>query len=94
MVDLADLMCRRGDYASAEDLLKRATPIVKDEYPNDAWRWAWVDNTRGACLLRQNKRGAAKPLIAASSPILLKRWAPGTLYGYQVHQRMRAVGGP
>lgn len=92
LVDLADLRCRRGDYSSAHDLLRRAAPIMKEKYPDDAWRWAWVDNTRGACLLRQNKRHEAKALIASSSSILLKRWAHNTLYGYEVEQRMRAVG--
>jgi tetratricopeptide (TPR) repeat protein len=92
MVDLADLRCRRGDYASANDLLKRAAPIMKETYPDDAWRSAWVENTRGACLLRQNKRDEARALIASSSPIVLKRWAVDSLYGYPVRQRMRAVG--
>ena len=92
MVDLADLRCRRGDYSGADDLLRRAAPIMKEKYPDDSWRWAWVDNTRGACLLRQNKRSEAKALISSSSPILRKRWAPQTLYGYEVEQRMRAVG--
>ena len=92
MVDLADLKCTRGDFSSADDLLRRAAPLMKEKYPDDPWRWAWVDNTHGACLLRQGKRKEAGRLIASSSPVLLKRWPANSLYGFQVKQRMRALG--
>ena len=92
LVDLADIRCRRGDYAGAYELLKRAAPLMKEKYPDDAWRWAWVDNTRGACLLRQDRREEGKALIASSSSVLVKRWPADSLYGYQVVQRRRAAG--
>lgn len=91
MVDLADLRCRRGDYAGALDQLSRAAPIMKAQYPDDPWRAAWVDNTRGACLARQRNVTAAKPLILASAPIVLKRWPPATMYGHEVEERRRAL---
>lgn len=91
MVDLADLKCRDGDYAEADDLLERAAPIMKSAYPHDAWRSAWVDSTRGDCLLRQNKRDEGRRLIESSSPILLQRWERTSLYGYEVQQRLRAA---
>ena len=75
-------------------LLDRAQPIMRKEYADDSWRSAWVDNTRGACLLRQNNLGAATPLIRASSPIVLKRWPAGSLYGYDAERRLRAISGP
>ena len=93
MVDLADLRCRRGAYSGAMDLLARAAPIMKSTYPDDAWRTAWVENTRGACLLRQGKVAEAKPLIVSSSPVLLKRWPAQTMYGHEVEQRRRALAG-
>lgn len=93
MVDLADLRCRRGDFAGAMDLLGRAAPIMKTTYPDDAWRTAWVENTRGACLIRQGKISEAKPLIVSSSPVVLKRWPAQTMYGHEVEQRRRALAG-
>jgi hypothetical protein len=88
MVDLADLQCRRSDYAGALDLLTRAGPIMKAQYPSDPWRSAWVENTRGACLLRRgDKSGTA--LVRQSAPVLLKRWNGASMYGYKVEQRLR-----
>lgn len=92
MVDLADLRCRRGDYAGALEQLSRAAPIMKRRYPDDPWRSAWVDNTRGACLLRKKDRSGAA-LVTASAPILLKRWKPDTMYGFEVEQRLRSARG-
>ena len=94
MVDLADLRCRRRDFRGAMDLLQRAAPIMKSTYPDDPWRTAWVDNTRGACLLRQGKVGQAKLLIESSSPVVLKRWPAETMYGHEVQQRRRALEAP
>lgn len=91
LTDLADLRCARGDHAEAMRLLDRAQPIMREEYPDDAWRTAWVVNTRGGCLLRQQERKAAAPLIRSSSPIILKRWPAGALYGYDAQRRMQAL---
>jgi Tfp pilus assembly protein PilF len=91
MVDLADLQCRRGDFATALDQLDRAVPIMKAQYPDDAWRTAWIDNTRGACLLRQGNAAAARPLLTSSLPVILKRWPGDTMYGYEAQQRQRAL---
>ena len=90
LVDLANLKCARGDYAAALADLNKAAPIMKRQYPSDAWRSAWVDNTLGACLLRSGDlRG--KTLLRVSSPIILQRWALRTLYGAKVEERLRAV---
>lgn len=91
MVDLADLQCRRGDRASALAQLAAAAPIMQKQYPDDPWRSAWVDNTRGGCLLRGGDVAAAKPLIESTAPVLLKRWPPASLYGYEVEQRRAAL---
>lgn len=88
MVDLADLQCRQGNHAGALELLDRAAPIMKAQYPGDPWRSAWVDNTRGACLLRAgNPSGRA--LVRLSAPQVLKRWNPSSMYGFEVEQRLR-----
>lgn len=89
MVDLADLRCREGHYSEALDQLARAAPIMKAQYPTDPWRSAWVESTRGSCLVRsQDPSGRA--LVGASAPVLLKRWKPNTMYGFEVEQRLRA----
>ena len=91
LTDLADLLCERGRHSEAMAMLDRAAPIMRKEYADDAWRSAWVDNTRGACLMRQKKLDAAAPLIRASSPVILKRWPADALYGKDAAERMRAV---
>ena len=91
LVDIATLECDRGNYAEAAKLLDRAAPIMKADYPDDAWRSAWVDNSKGACLLRQGNRSEARKLITSSAPVILKRWPPAGLYGFEVQQRMKAL---
>jgi Tfp pilus assembly protein PilF len=90
LTDLADLLCGQGRYAEAYKMLDRASPIMRETYPDDPWRSAWVDNTRGACLLRQGK-ATGKSLVRKSAPVVQQRWAPGTLYGVKVAQRLRAA---
>jgi tetratricopeptide (TPR) repeat protein len=92
LVDLADLRCERRDYAGALQMLERAAPIMKASYPDDPWRSAWVDNTRGACLLRLGDQRAARTLIQSSARPLLERWPTTSLYGFEVQRRMKAVG--
>jgi Tfp pilus assembly protein PilF len=90
LTDLADLLCTRGRYADAQAMLDRAMPIMRQKYPDDPWRWAWVDNTRGACLLRQGNR-AGKKMVETTAPVLLQRWKPNTLYGFEVERRLKAA---
>jgi hypothetical protein len=68
-------------------LLSEAAPTMSKRYPDQAWRSAWVVNTRGACLVRQgDKSGGA--LVKRSAPAVLERWKPGTLYGSEVQKRL------
>jgi len=53
---------------------------VKRDYPNDAWRAAWVKNVRGECLLRTGKTAEGRRLIAASTSEILKTWPANTLF--------------
>ena len=89
--DLADLLCSKGRYDEAMALLDQAAPVMRKRYPDDAWRSAWVVNTRGACLVRQgDNRG--RELVKNSAPAVLERWKPGTLYGFEVQRRLSTVG--
>jgi tetratricopeptide (TPR) repeat protein len=91
MVDLANLRCASGDFAGAMALLDRAAPIMKTDYGNDAWRSAWVDNSLGACLLRQGRIREAKSLIDSTSATILKRWPAQSLYGLETVRRQRLL---
>lgn len=90
LTDLADLLCTHARYLEARQMLDRATPIMRQKYPDDPWRWAWVDNTRGDCLLHQGNT-SGKALIIASAPTLIKRWNPTSLYGSQVQRRLKSA---
>ena len=91
LVDLAALQCRQKKFPKAIAMLDRALPIMAATYPDDPWRLAWAQNTRGDCLLRQGTVSGARTLIRASAPALLKRWSPKSLYGYETRRRLLAV---
>jgi hypothetical protein len=61
---------------------------MAQRYPDDPWRVALVDNVRGGCLLGFKRVNEAEPLLTQSTPVILGKWKPDTLYGYDVKQRM------
>ena len=87
--DLADLLCSKGRFEEAMALLNKAAPLMRKRYPDQAWRSAWVVNTRGACLVRQGDK-SGRELVKNSAPMILERWKPGTLYGFEVKRRLSA----
>jgi tetratricopeptide (TPR) repeat protein len=87
LTDLADLECRTGRYTEGLARLDEARPIVAERYPHDPWRLAHLDNVRAGCLTGDRRYGEAEPLIASSMPVLLTKWPPDTLYGYDAVQR-------
>jgi tetratricopeptide (TPR) repeat protein len=87
LTDLADLECRTGRTEAGLARLKEALPIVSERYPQDAWRIAHLQNVRAGCLTAQKRYAEAEPLIGASMAVLLKKWPPDTLYGYDALQR-------
>jgi tetratricopeptide (TPR) repeat protein len=89
--DLADLLCGKRQFKEAMTLLDQAAPLMRKRYPDQAWRSAWVVNTRGACLVRQGDN-SGRELVKNSAPVILERWKPGTLYGFEVKRRLIAVG--
>lgn len=88
LTELADLRCEKGEPAEGLGMLLKAGPIMRKDYPDDAWRWAWVENTQGACLLKSGKIAEAKRLLLDSMPELHKRWMPNSLFGYRAQQRL------
>ncbi|QXQ07828.1 toll/interleukin-1 receptor domain-containing protein [Sphingosinicellaceae bacterium] len=89
MTDLADLLCSDGRTIEALALLTLARPLMTRTYPEDPWRVAWLDNVQGGCLLAQGDRAGAAKLIAASTPVLQKRWPAESLYGAAAARRLR-----
>ncbi len=87
LTDLADLECRTGRYDQGLTRLNEARPIVAARYPDDPWRVAHVDNVRAGCLTGLKRYAEAEKLIESSDPIVLKKWRPDTLYGYDALQR-------
>jgi tetratricopeptide (TPR) repeat protein len=92
LVDIADLRCRRGDVAGGLAMLAEADPIVRADYPDDPWRLAWLNNSRGGCLAAAGRTAEASRLLTRSEPILRERWAPGTLYAVLASDRRRTIG--
>jgi hypothetical protein len=90
MTDLAELKCRRGAREDGLALLRAARNPMRDTYPSDPWRAAWLDNIEGECLLSSDPaRGA--PLIRRSTSILRQKWQPGTYYRVEADRRATAI---
>lgn len=89
--DLADLLCSKRQFGEAMALLDQAAPLMRKRYEDQAWRSAWVENTRGACMVRQGD-DAGRELVKKSAPAVLERWKPGTMYGFEVRKRLGAAG--
>jgi tetratricopeptide (TPR) repeat protein len=87
LTDLADLECRTKRYEAGLARLDEARPIMAARYTEDPWRVALVDNVKGGCLLGLKRFKEAEPLLARSAPVILKKWKPDMLYGYDVTQR-------
>ena len=81
MVDLADVRCARGAPKDGFALIEEARPIMAKTYPKDPWRLAWLDTIRGECLLIKGDRSSALDVLAATHPVIAKRWPPDSLYG-------------
>jgi hypothetical protein len=88
---LADLSCDRGGTAQGLALLTTAAPVMRADYPDDPWRPAWVDNTRGKCLFAAGKTAEARTLITGSMAAIRQHWAPSTLFGAIAEARLRDV---
>jgi tetratricopeptide (TPR) repeat protein len=87
LTDLADLECRTGRVEQGLARLEEARPLVAESYPEEPWRVAHIDNVRAGCMTAAKRYVDAAQLIERSDPLVLKKWPPGTLYGYDALQR-------
>lgn len=81
LTDLADLYCASGRAREALPLLTEARPIMAAQYPDDAWRTAWVDNVKARCLLRIGEIAEGTRLRKSSLSALQEKWSPDSYYG-------------
>jgi tetratricopeptide (TPR) repeat protein len=81
LVNMADLECRTSRFKDGLARLETARPIMIDRYPDDPWRIALLDNVKAECLTGLRRFPEADALIAESTPVLMKKWSPGSLYG-------------
>jgi hypothetical protein len=81
LVHMADLECRTNRFAAGLARVEVARPIMAERYPDDPWRMALLDNVKAECLTGQQRFSEADALVAASTPMLLKKWSPASLYG-------------
>ena len=87
ITDLADLQCRTGRAQRGLEQLQEARPMMAERYPDDPWRVALVDSVHAGCLTQLGSYAAAAALIESSTPTILARWKPDSLYGYDSLQR-------
>ena len=89
MTEIADLDCVQGEAAAGLKLLDEAAPITAATYPDDPWRMAWLQNTRGSCLASKGLKMQGAALLASSIVPIRERWPVGTLYRVLAEQRFK-----
>jgi tetratricopeptide (TPR) repeat protein len=87
LVDIADLECRTSRYQDGLARVEVARPIMAARYPDDPWRIALLDNVKAECLTGLQRFAEADELVAASTPVLLEKWSPTSLYGNDALRR-------
>lgn len=81
MVERAEIACLTGRAREALARLDEAQPIMAAAYKKDPWRMAWLDAVRADCLRRAGQPGRTAELMAASAPVVQRKWSADTLYG-------------
>jgi hypothetical protein len=87
LVDIADLECRTNRFGDGLARVESARPIISERYPDEPWRVAVLHSVKAECLTGRRRFAEADALIAASTPVLLKKWDPKSLYGNDALRR-------
>lgn len=90
LADLAEVRCAQGRFSEATILLDEAAVATAKDYPDKAWRKAWVQNIRGECLLKARHADEGTKAIARSSPVIIKEWPASTLFASEAKRRLQA----
>ena len=81
LTDAAESACLAGDTARGLAMLAEAVPRIARDYAGTPWRSAWLQNVRGACLMRAGRRADGAALIRQSQAVVAQRWPAGTYFG-------------
>ncbi len=92
LADLAEIRCTSGRVDNALALLEEAAEATRNDYPDKPWRFAWVENIRGECLMRQGRSREGAQAITRSSAVILRTWPRGTLFAREAERRSRLAG--
>jgi tetratricopeptide (TPR) repeat protein len=89
LTDLAGNLCTQKRFADAFAMLAEAAPIMAKTYPNDPWRSAWTEQTRGSCLVASGRIAEGRAAIRASAQAMQERWPVTSFYGDAVARNLR-----
>lgn len=81
LTDAAENACLGGNSAAGLALLAGAAPAIARDHAGTPWRGGWLENVRGACLVKGGKPGEGKAMIARSRAAVFQRWPAGTYIG-------------
>ncbi len=90
LLNTAELQARQGDVTAARAALTEARAVLAEQYPLDqmpaeAWRYALHDRVMALILTREREFEAAERLLAASLPVIEKRFGTGRFYTRSMH---------
>jgi len=86
--NLSDLYCRTGRYGDAQQTLAAAEPLLRADYPDEAWRMANLDSIRGACMAAAGKYAEAEALLLESLDAIEERWGANGLFTRNAVKRL------
>lgn len=81
LIDAAQSACAGGDTARGLALAAEAAPAIARDHGATPWRGGWLENVRGACLIKAGQRAEGAALIARSRVAVAQRWPQGTYIG-------------
>ena len=91
LIDRADLECASGDVAAGRSLTAAARRALARFGQDEPWRAARIDSVAGGCLIAARNRANAAALIRASTPVVIARWGPDSLFGRAAAARLACV---
>lgn len=81
LTDLGRLECGTGSPQEGMRLLEEARAPITRDYPDDPWRNAWLENSRGWCLISAGKTAQGQGLVRQSTPVIRQKWPSSSHYG-------------
>ena len=92
MVELASLLCARGQFAEAAALLDQAGPVMSEFYAPEEWQHAWLRLARAQCLLDEGRRPEARNAVGEGFATIAERWPVGSYFRSRADRLRNALG--